>query len=171
MIFRRNKQRWDPQPTQPAGVVVASDGTREISTRAVARAAALAAELSCPATVVIVARIHGTQFGLPHPGLMPSKQELLARVGWVEHAVSTLKRSGVDADGQVASTRHAVKSIAKIARVRGASVVVIDAAATTGVRKLIEGDPGSELRRRFKRSKDPITVEIVPTAVPSRGVR
>ena len=162
MFFRRNKQRWDPQPTEPAGVIVASDGRQAMSSRAVADAAALAAQYSCAVSVVTIAKIYGTQFGIPHPGLMPSKRELIERTVWVEQAVSTLKRSGVSADGQVASTRHPIKSMARIALTRGASVVVIDGTRATGLRRLIEGDPGAELRRRLRGT--PVEVRIIPAA-------
>ena len=125
-LIRRRKRRWDEQPSIPASVLLVSDGGRPISSGAVARAAALAAESPHPVAVVAVAKIHGTSFGLPNPGLMPTKAELAERTGWVDAAIKDLATRGLRADGQVATTRRAVKLFAKIARLRGVSTVVID---------------------------------------------
>lgn len=160
MIFRRRKQRWDPQPTEAVGVIVASDGRQPMSGKALEVAAVLAEQRGCQITVVTIAKVHGTQFGIPHPGLMPTKKELITCTEWVEQAVASLKRRGLEADGQVSTTRHGMKSLANIAQVRHASTVVIDGTAARGLRRLIEGDPAAELRRRL--SKHNIDVEIIP---------
>jgi len=159
-----HRRRWDPQPTGHCDVVLASDGRRDFSTRAVAQAAALAGSGGTVA-VVTIARIYGTQFGLPHPGLLPSKQELVERRGWVEGAVRELKRKGVAADGQVAATRKATKKLASVARGRGARVVVIDETTATGARRMVEGDVGADLRRKLR--KTGIEVEVIPAATAS----
>ncbi len=158
MRFRR--RRWDPQPTERCEVLLASDGRQDFSSRAVAQAAALAQ--GGPVAVVTIAKIYGTRFGLPHPGLLPTKQEMLERQRWVQQAIGFLRRRDLEADGQVAATRKATRKLAEIARVRGVSVVVIDQTKATGVRRLVEGDVGSELRRRLR--GDGIAVEIVPVA-------
>jgi hypothetical protein len=155
---RRRRRGWDDQPTGECEVLLASDGRKEFSTRAVAQAAALSH--STPVTVVTIAKIHGTQFGFPHPGLLPTKQELAERSGWVEEAIRGLRQRGVQADGQVAATRKARKKLADVARVRGVRVVVIEETEATGLRRLVEGDLGRELRRTLRR--DGIAVEIVP---------
>lgn len=156
--FRR--QRWDAQPTTPCEVLLASDGRQGFSERAVARAAALSA--SGQVGVVTIAKIYGFALGMPHPGLLPNKQELDERAGWVETAISTLGRAGVGADGQVAATRRAGKKLAEIARARAVRVVVIDATAATGLRRMIEGDVGAELRRTLRGAG--IAVEVVARA-------
>ena len=154
-----HRRRFDIQPTNPVEVMLASDGRQDYSRAAVARAAALSP--SGPVAVVTIAKIYGSSFGLPHPGLLPTKAELDERRGWVEAAVGTLKAGGTTADGQVAATRRAAKKLAAVARARGARVIVIDETTVSNpLRRLIEGDVGAELRRKLR--KDGVEVEVVP---------
>jgi K+-sensing histidine kinase KdpD len=139
-------------------VLLASDGRRDISPGAVARAAALAG--SEPVGVVRIAKIYGSSFGVPHPGLLPTKQELAEHRGEVDRAIHGLRECEVEADGQIAATRRATKKLAEIARLRRARVVVIDETEASGLRRLVEGDVGSELRRKLRSTG--IDVEIVP---------
>ena len=155
------RRRWDEQPSAPCDVLLASDGRQDFSSRAVARAAALAGEGGHVA-VVTIAKIYGTQFGLPNPLLLPSKQEMTERRDWVRTAIGFLERRGVQADGQIAATRKPTKKLTKIARLRDARVVVIDETPATGWRRFVEGDVGAELRRKLRR--DGIDVEVVPPA-------
>jgi hypothetical protein len=157
MPFRR--RRWDEQPAAPCDVLLASDGRHDFSSRAVARAAALAGDGGTVA-VVTIAKIYGSAYGLPNPGLLPTKRELAERREWVAGAIRTLQSKGAVADGQIASTRRATKKLATIARLRSPRVVVIDETPTTGVRRLVEGDVGSELRKKLR--GDGIDVEVVP---------
>jgi hypothetical protein len=154
-----HRKRWDTQPTDRCDILLASDGRRDFSKRAVAQAAALAGK-GGSVTVVTIAKIHGSQFGLPNPGLLPNKQEIAERQGWVEKAIRELKRQGVTADGQIAATRKATRKLAEVARVRGVKGVVIDETPATGARRMIEGDVGAELRRKLRKTE--IDVEIVP---------
>jgi len=157
MPFRR--RRWDEQPTAPCDVLLASDGRQDFSTGAVARAAALAGEGGRVA-VVTIAKIYGSAYGLPNPGLLPTKREMDERRGWVNGAIDALRRSGVEADGQVAATRKATKKLAAVARLRRPRVVVIDENPGRGWRRLVEGDVGLELRKKLR--ADGIEVEVVP---------
>jgi hypothetical protein len=159
MPFRR--RRWDEQPAAPCDVLLASDGRHDFSSRAVARAAALAGDGGRVA-VVTIAKIYGSSYGLPNPGLLPTKRELAERREWVEGAIRTLQQEGAVADGQIASTRRATKKLAAIARLRSPRVVVIDETPETGLRRLVEGDVGAELRRKLR--QDGIDVEVVPPA-------
>ena len=139
--------------------MLASDGRQDYSPRAVARAAALAG--SEPVAVVTIAKIYGSSFGLPHPGLLPTKDELAERQRWVEGAIRKLRAAGTPADGQVAATRRTAKKLAGVARARGARVIVIDETTVSrGLRRLIEGDVGAELRRKLR--KDGVEVEVIP---------
>jgi len=61
-----------------------------------------------------------------------------------------------------ASTRRATKKLAAIARLRRPRVVVIDETPETGLRRLVEGDVGSELQKKLR--QDGIDVEVVPAA-------
>jgi len=157
------KKKWDRQPTAPAAVLLASDGRRGFGSRAVARAAALAG--SEPVAVVTVAKIYGSSFGLPAPGLMPTKDEMNERLGWIRNALARLERKGVEADGQVAQTRRAVRTIARIARTRAVRVVVIESAEQPRWRGLIEGDVAAAVARSLKRSG--IEVEVLPATGPA----
>jgi hypothetical protein len=159
MPFRR--RRWDEQPGAPCDVLLASDGRHDFSSRAVARAAALAGDGGHVA-VVTIAKIYGSAYGLPNPGLLPTKRELADRREWVSGAVTTLEKSGAVADGQIATTRKATKKLAAVARLRRPRVVVIDETPETGLRRFIEGDVGSELRKKLR--DDGIDVEVVPVA-------
>lgn len=162
-VLRRRRRRWDEQPANPASVLLASDGRAQFSSRAVERAAQLAADSGRPVAVVTIAKVHGTSLGLPNPGLMPTKAELRERTGWVEAAIRDLARRGVNADGQVATTRRGTRLLARVARLRRVSTVVIDGTAATGVRRMVEGDPGEEIRRKLRRhGGSAITVEIIP---------
>ncbi len=161
-----HRRRFDVQPTDPCEVMLASDGRQDYSPGAVARAAALSG--SGPVAVVTIAKIYGSSFGLPHPGLLPTKDELDERRGWVESAIRKLAAKGVAGDGQVAATRRTSKSLAAIARSRSAQVIVIDETPVRkGLRRLVEGDVGEELRRKLR--KDGIDVEIVPRVVGTKA--
>lgn len=153
-----HRKRWDSQPTDQCDVLLASDGRRDFSRRAVAEAAALAGRGGTVA-VVTIAKIHGSQFGLPHPGLLPNKQEIAERQRWLEQAIRELKRRGVEADGQIAATRRATRKLAQVARLRGVRAVVIDETAATGARRIVEGDVGAELRRKLRKAG--IVVEVI----------
>lgn len=141
-------------------MLLASDGRSNFSTGAVAQAAALAAESGTTVAVVTIAKVHGFSLGLPHPGLMPTKAEVQEQTVWVEAAITALRKKSVVADGQVATTRHGMKSIVGIALRRGVKVIVIDGTSATGARRMIEGDPGAELRRKLR--KHSVDVQIVP---------
>ena len=153
-----HRRRWDEQPAAPCDVLLASDGRQDFSTRAVARADALAG--SGTVAVVTIAKIYGTQYGLPNPWLLPSRAEMLERQGWVGGAIEFIERRGATADCQVAATRKATKKLVRIARLRRPRVVVIDESPETGWRRFVEGDVGSELRKKLR--KDGIDVEVVP---------
>jgi hypothetical protein len=155
------RRRWDEQPAEPCDVLLASDGRQDFSPKAVARAAALSGRGGHVA-VVTIAKIFGSSFGLPNPGLLPTKQEMEQRRGWVNGAIRTLERGGATADGQIAATRRASRKLAGIARLRHPRIVVIDANPVGGLRRVVEGDVGVELRRRLR--KDGIEVEVVPPA-------
>lgn len=161
-----HRKRWDPQPTDACDILLASDGRRDFSPRAVAHAAALARS-GGSVGVVTIARIYGTQFGLPNPGLLPTKQELLERQRWVSAAISQLKRTGVAADGQVAATRKPTKKLAGVARARSVRHIVIDANPDSGWRRFVEGDVGEELRKKLRDTG--ITIDVIPAGAAERS--
>jgi Universal stress protein family len=153
MVFGR--RRWDPQPTAPAAVLLASSGS-PFSRAAVRRAHELAA--GEPVAVLSILKIYGSQFGLPNPGLMPTRREREEQLTVVRRAIEALERRGCTADGQVAATRSAGRMIAKVARARNVRYVVMDSPTTTGVRRIIEGELTGIVRRRLR---DGTTLELV----------
>jgi nucleotide-binding universal stress UspA family protein len=157
MVFSR--RRFDPQPTGPAAVLLASSGA-PFSRAALRRARELAG--AEPVAVLAILRVYGSSFGLPNPGLLPTQRERDEQLAIVRRAITDLERQGCTADGQVAATRSAGRTIAKVARARQVRIVVMDAAPATGVRKLIEGEVTNIVRRRLR---DAAALELVPARV------
>ena len=153
MVFAR--RRFDPQPTAPAAVLLASSGS-PISRAAVRRAHELAA--GQPVAVLSILKIYGSQFGLPNPGLLPTRREQEEQLTVVRRAIDALEQRGCTVDGQVAATRSAGRMIAKVARARKVRYVVMDSPTATGVRRIIEGELTSIVRRRLR---DGATLELV----------
>jgi nucleotide-binding universal stress UspA family protein len=154
MLFGR--RRWDPQPTTSATVLLASSGS-PFSRAAVRRARELAG--GGPIAVLSILKVYGSQFGLPNPGLLPSRREREEQLAIVQRAITDLEGRGCTADGQVAATRSAGRTIAKVAQARHVRYVVMDAHPATGVRKVIEGELTNIVRRRLR---DGATLELVP---------
>jgi len=153
MVFGR--RRFDPQPTAPAAVLLASPGS-PLSRAAVRRARELAG--GEPVAVLSILKVYGSQFGLPNPGLLPTRREREEQLAIVSRAIKDLERLGGNADGQVATTRSAARTIAKVARTRQVRYVVMDTPTTTGVRRIIEGEITNIVRRRLQNGT---TLELV----------
>jgi len=151
-LFRRG---YDPQPTSPAAVLLASSGS-PFSAAAVRRARELAA--GDTVAVLSILKIYGSTFGLPNPGLMPTRREREEQLKVVRRAIGELERRGCDVDGQIAATRSAGRTIARVARTRQVRYVVMDVSPAAGIRRIIEGELTNIVRRRLK---DGITLELV----------
>lgn len=152
-----SRQRGDPQPAEPIAVLLASTG--HPFGEAAVRAAVTLAE-GGPVAVLSVAHVYGSAFGLPNPGLMPTAKERKAQTDSVEWAVRRLRSTGVATDGQVAVTRGAVKTIARVAVLRGAGHVVLQVPPTPPRwRALVEGDPVAGVARRMRRRAELHVVE------------
>jgi len=150
------RRRLDQQPVEPRTVLLATDGREPLSHEAIERAAALASPDGV--AVLAIAKIYGTQFGLPHPGLMPTQAEVDLRRQWIADAIKALERKGVEADGQLAATRKAIKLIARVAMARSVQHVVVDQSTQTGMRLMIEGDTGKDVRRRLRGAAEVIVI-------------
>src|SRR5215813_5778911 len=135
MLFGR--RRFDPQPTSPAAVLLASSGS-PFSRAAVRRARELAAGETV--AVLSILKIYGSTFGLPNPGLMPSRREREEQLKIVRRAIDELERRGCNVDGQIAATRSAGRTIARVARTRQVRYVVMDVSPAAGIRRVIEGE-------------------------------
>ena len=96
-----------------ARILLATEG-REISEEAIERVAELA-DRSAPTgptvRVLSIARVHGVAFGLPNPGLLPTRKELDDQRAIVAEAIKRLKRRGLSASGHVIGTRKAAARI------------------------------------------------------------
>jgi hypothetical protein len=141
------RRRFDPQPTTPAAVLLASAGA-PFSKPAIRRARELAA--GEPVAVLTILTIYGSAFGLPNPGLLPTRQERDEQFANVQRAIRQLERQGCSADGQVAATRSAARMIAKVARARQVSHVVMEEPAESGLMSRLGGRAvTSTVRRRL----------------------
>jgi nucleotide-binding universal stress UspA family protein len=100
----------DPGTLVLKSLMLASEG-RPIAPSAVDFAAQLAARGQAAVHVLSIARVWGTAFGLPNPGLLPTKREWDEQRRLVADAVGTLRKRGIDATGQVLGTRGAAKRI------------------------------------------------------------
>lgn len=98
---------------------------------------------------VIIARLHGYAFGMPNPGLLPTRKEKQAVQAHLEKAIGELHRLGAKAIGEVAITRSPAKVFTRAARGQGVRMVVMDAQPGSRVRRLVEGDLAASLRRRL----------------------
>ena len=116
--------------------------------------------------MLTVARIHGSSFGMPAPGLMPTRDEVQQRLGWVRDAIDAIERAGASADGQVAQTRRPARTIARVARARRVRTVVMEPVEGSRWRSAVEGDTAAAVARSLRRHG--IDLELVP---PSRKAR
>ena len=116
----------DPEALAVRAVLLASED-REIPRAAVDLAARMAKRSGAPVHVFSIARIWGTSFGFPNPGLFPSKREWDQQRRNVEKAVARLERKGVEADGRVIGTRAGAKRIVKEAERLGCDAIIMGA--------------------------------------------
>lgn len=107
-------------------ILLASEG-RDISDAAIARVLELARRSDASVYVLSIARVHGVAFGLPNPGLLPTKREWDEQREMVGKVVKRLKRKGIEADGRVIGTRNATKKIVEEAKISGADAIVMTA--------------------------------------------
>jgi nucleotide-binding universal stress UspA family protein len=144
MLFGR--RRFDPQPTAPAAVLLATSG-EPFSKAAIRRAHELAA--GEPVAVLAILKVYGSQFGLPNPGLMPTRREREEQYEVVRRAIAQLERRGGTADGQITATRSAGRTIAKVASARKVRYVVMDDHEQSGVSRVIQGSVTGTVRRKL----------------------
>jgi len=116
----------DPDTLHVRAVLLASE-SREIPRAAVDLAARIAKRSGAPVHVFTIARIWGTTFGFPSPGLYPTKREWDEQRQKAEKAVARLERKGVTADARVIGTRAGAKRIVKEAQRRGCDAIVMAA--------------------------------------------
>ena len=127
-------------------MLLASPGA-PFSRAAIRRACELAA--GEPVAVLSILKVYGSTFGLPNPGLMPTRRERDEQYAIVRRAITALERRGGTADGQIAATRSAGRTIAKVARRRQVRYVVMDDGDASGLRRLTEAAVTATVRRRL----------------------
>jgi nucleotide-binding universal stress UspA family protein len=106
-------------------ILLASEG-RPIPSAAIARVVDLA-QPGATVRVFSIARVHGTAFGMPTPGLLPTKAEWAAQRDLVDQAIKRLKRKGLTAEGHVLGTRNATKKILQEAAQHQCQAIVMAA--------------------------------------------
>jgi nucleotide-binding universal stress UspA family protein len=124
-------QLHDPEPPDPAtldvdAVLLASEG-KPLTPEAIDFAARIAQRSNAPVRVLTIARIWGTSFGFPAPGLLPTRAEWKEQHDIVEKAIKALKRRGVEASGHVLGTRKPTKKILAEARRHICDAIVMPA--------------------------------------------
>jgi nucleotide-binding universal stress UspA family protein len=116
----------DPENVEVRAVLLASE-EREIPPAAVQLAARIARRCGAPVHVFSIARVWGTSFGFPNPGLNPTRKEWDTQRANVDKAVKALRRKGIEADGRVVGTRGAAKRIVREARRLECDAIVMGA--------------------------------------------
>lgn len=132
-------------------LLLASEG-RAIPPAAIEFAVRLAQRGGGQVHVFCVVRVWGTGFGLPNPGLMPSKREWDDQRAVVGDAVEALERQGVKAKGHVLATRKATKRILDETDRLGCGAIVMaaDAPRNRFLADLMWSQEPYRVRRRAK---------------------
>jgi hypothetical protein len=148
VLGRIGRRKFDRQPTQPATVLIAAPMGDPIPAAAVRRAIELSGGTAV--AVVTIARIYGSAYGLMNPGLMPTRKEMDTQKAQVSKAIARIERRGAVAWGQVAASRKPVKTIAGVARARGARhVIVVRVEHTQRWREIVEGNVVRDISRKL----------------------
>jgi nucleotide-binding universal stress UspA family protein len=151
----------DPQDSDGARfgrMLLATEG-RPIPDAAVQRVIELADPHGASVRVLSIARVHGTSFGMPTPGLLPSRDEWRQQQEIVTKAIKRLKRKGLEADGHVVGTRKSTKKILEEATLQECEAIVM--AADPDRSRLIADAMWSQEPQRVRR-KAKVPVFLVP---------
>lgn len=123
-LFRRVRPKGEQSPVQH--LLIASEG-RHVSDEVIDRAVDMLRAHGGHATVLTVARLWGTSFGLPNPGLRPSKREMDEQKEIMFSALDRLEKAGIEADGHIVTTRNPCKSIRKQVAQRNCDAILMGA--------------------------------------------
>lgn len=138
-------------------ILLASEG-RPIPKAAIARVVELA-QPGASVRVFSIARVHGTAFGMPTPGLLPTKREWAAQRELVAEAIKRLKRKGLAAEGHVLGARNATKKILQEASRHDCQAIVM--AADPDRNRFVGNAMWSQEPQRVRR-KARVPVFLVP---------
>jgi len=139
-------------------ILLATEG-RPIPDAAIRRVIELADPEGASVRVLSIARVHGTSFGMPNPGLLPSRDEWREQQEIVTKAIKRLKRKGIPADGHVIGTRKSTQKICEEATLQECEAIVM--AADPDRRRLVADAMWSQEPQRVRR-KAKIPVFLVP---------
>jgi nucleotide-binding universal stress UspA family protein len=153
--------RNEPAPPESGPftrILLASEG-RPFTDAAIGRVVELARPSGASVRVFSIARVHGVAFGLPNPGLLPTKREWDEQRQIVNRAVKRLERKGIEADGHVVGTRKSTKRILQEAQFAGCDAIVM---AADPDRNRLTGDFmwSQEPQRVRRRAKLPVFLVI-----------
>lgn len=123
-LLGRSQPAGDPQGAHR--VLIASEG-RRFSKDVIDLAVRMVRAQGGHARVLTVARLWGTGFGLPNPGLRPSKREMAEQQENVSWAIEQLENAGVSADGHIVTTRNPRKSIMNEAKRQKCDAIIMGA--------------------------------------------
>jgi nucleotide-binding universal stress UspA family protein len=158
----------DPQHTQIETrtetyerILLASEG-RKFTSATIDRVIELAQRNGASVRVLSLARVHGVSFGMPHPGLLPTKKEWQEQRDIVANAIWRLKRRGIDADGTVVGTRKSTKRILQEAKQSSCAAIVMGADPDRHllIRNMFWEQEPQRVRSRSKRSKLPVYLVV-----------
>jgi nucleotide-binding universal stress UspA family protein len=142
----------DPPVTQRLErILLASEG-RPFPDAAIERTIELARANGASVHVLSIARVHGVAFGLPNPGLLPTKREWDEQRDNVRKAVARMRRRKIEADGHVLGTRNASKRIVDEADQERCDAIVMAADPSRNVlaANLMWTQEPQRVRRRAK---------------------
>jgi nucleotide-binding universal stress UspA family protein len=139
-----------PQTDRFQRILLASEG-REIPRQAIDRVIELAAR-GATVHVFTVARVHGTAFGFPSPGLLPTKREWAQQREIIAKTIKRLEGKGLKADGHVLGTRDGAKKIVQEAITCDCEAIVMaaDADRNRVVGNLMWTQEPQRVRRRAR---------------------
>jgi nucleotide-binding universal stress UspA family protein len=148
----------DPSELSIERILIASEG-RAIPASAIDFVAKLAAPGKAAVNIISIARIHGTAYGFPSPGLLPTKREWQQQRDLVATAVKALRKRGLQADGEVVGTRKPTARICQQASQLGCDVIVM--AADPPRNRVVADFMWTQEPYRVRR-KAPVPVYLVP---------
>jgi nucleotide-binding universal stress UspA family protein len=158
-VFRRSAEEPpDPSTLDIRRILLASEG-RKIDAKAIDFAAELARRGRARVYVFSIARVWGTSFGFPNPGLMPSHREWDEQRESTSSAVRALERHGLVAQGRVLATRKATRRIVGEAERLNCDAIVM--AADPPRRQIVSDFMWSQEPYRVRR-RARIPVYLVP---------
>jgi K+-sensing histidine kinase KdpD len=146
-------------PDPPRRILLATSGGAPFHHDVIERVIELATPARAAITVLSVARVYGTSFGFPNPGLQPNRIEMEQNRSNVNEAAKILRRKGFDVKVAMSKSRNAPKMISRWGTAKRFHAIVVPDPERPAWRRAIEGDLAREIERRSG-----IPVYAVPTA-------